>query len=46
MIAMSGSIFHHYERSKPKHYTREQYQEAMRKAMEKTNISILNEYEK
>lgn len=46
MIAMSGSIFHHYERSKPKHFTREQYQEAMRTAIEKTNISILNEYEK
>jgi len=46
MIAMSGSIFVHYKKSKPKHFTREQYQEAMRTAIEKTNISILNEYEK
>lgn len=46
MIAMSGSIFVHYEKSKPRHFTREQYQEAMRKAIEKTNISILNEHEK
>lgn len=46
MIAMSGSIFVHYEKSKPKHYTREQYKEAMRKAIEKTNIEILNNYKK
>lgn len=46
MIAMSGSIFVHYEKSKPRHFTREQYQEAMRKAIEKTNISILNDKSK
>jgi hypothetical protein len=46
MIAMPGSIFVHYEKSKPKHFTREEYKEAMRNAIEKTNISILNDYEK
>lgn len=44
MIAMSGSIFHHYERSKSRHFTREEYKEAMREAIEKTNIEILNNY--
>jgi len=43
---MSNSVFVHYQKSKPKHYTREQYSEAMKAALENARISLLNENEK
>ncbi len=43
IAVLSWSIFEHYEKSKPIRFTREEWKEAMKSALEKTKISLKNE---
>lgn len=46
IFTLAYSNFQFYQQTKRKHFTRDEYKEAMHKALEKTNNSLLNDQEK